>query len=184
MLFHKCCIIILIITLILLYIYCKKENFTSPQPTIKEEQKPIDVQVRDEISRVLEISKIRIYNLVIEGNINKNELMVDFDILDNNFNKVQNEISKDQAIKKTIKLINNDMFFIKINNKSIILRKFLNRDKQIQTNLEKHFNNEGLKDISKFVKNKYISVPNDESLTNFYTLGFDKNYNIIPKILK
>ena len=30
--------------------------------------------------------------------------------------------------------------------------------------------------------NKYISVPNDSSLTNFYKLGIDSNFNITPTI--
>ena len=53
-----------------------------------------------------------------------------------------------------------------------------------KTKIEKSrfFDNQGLKEISIYTKNKYISVPNDESLTKFYTLGFDKDYNLEPKL--
>ena len=45
------------------------------------------------------------------------------------------------------------------------------------------FNNEDLKEISKYAMDTYLSVPNDASLTNFYKLGFDENYNVTPKII-
>jgi len=185
MIFHKCCLVILIITLISLYIYSKKENFNSDNSTIKEEQKPISVQIRNEISRLLDISTSRIHNLIYEGDIKLNSLRIDFDILDNNLNQnIQNEISKDEAGKKAIKIMRNDKFIVRINDKSVILRPILQSRKQKEFDKTKFFNNEGLKEVVEYVNNKYITVPNDESLTNFYTLNIDKNYNIIPKILK
>ena len=125
-------IIILIILFLFIYIYVKKENFdgqiietqttptVTPQPTA---QKPISVQLRNEIGRVLEISPLRVNNLIYEGNIKLNTLNVDFDILDANINQnVLNEISKDIATKNAVNLVKNDNFFVKINNKTIILR--------------------------------------------------------------
>jgi hypothetical protein len=47
---------------------------------------------------------------------------------------------------------------------------------------DRYFNNSGLLDIAKYSKNKYIGVPNDASLTNFYTLEYDNNFNIKPVI--
>lgn len=190
MLLHKCCLVILIISLLSLYLYSKKENFdseipitTQPQPTIREAQKPTSVQLRTEISKLLEISPSRIYNLIYEGDINLNILRISFDILDNNLDQtIKNEISKDEAEKKAQSLIRNDTFIVRINNQSVILRPILKSNRQEEINKAKYFNNEGLKDIAKYVNNKYISVPNDESLTNFYTLGIDNNYNLIPKI--
>ena len=44
------------------------------------------------------------------------------------------------------------------------------------------FNNTELINIANYANNKYISVPNDVSLTNFYKLDFDSNYNIAPFI--
>jgi len=183
MLLHKCCLVILIITLISLYIYSKKENFNSDNSTIKEERKPISVQLRNEISRLLDISTSRIHNLIYEGDIKLNSLRIDFDILDNNLNQnIQNEISKDEAGKKAIKIMRNDKFIVRINDKSVILRPILQSRKQKEFDKTKFFNNEGLKEVVEYANNKYITVPNDESLTNFYTLNIDKNYNIIPKI--
>ena len=187
MIFHKCCLVILIITLISLYIYSKKENFDndSDNTSQSQEQLPISVQLRNEISRLLDISKSRIYNLIYEGDIKLNSLRIDFDILDNNFNEnIKNEISKYEAGKKAIYLIRNDKFIVRINDKSVILRPILQSRKQKEFDKTKFFNNEGLKEVVEYANNKYITVPNDESLTNFYTLNIDKNYNIIPKILK
>ena len=46
-----------------------------------------------------------------------------------------------------------------------------------------YFKNEGLKEIITYSNNKYITVPNDESITKFYTLEADKEYKLRP-ILK
>ena len=45
-----------------------------------------------------------------------------------------------------------------------------------------NFKNKDLLEISKYFINKYVSVPNDPALTNFYKLGVDENYNVMPKI--
>ena len=186
MLYHKFCIISLILLLIFMYIYVKQENFevtqtTTPITTVA--QQPIGVQLRNEIGRVLEISSSRINNLIYEGDINLNTLRIDFDILDNNLiANLNNEITKSEAENKAIGLIQTDTFIVRINNKSIILRVLLPQPTQTEDEKPKFFNNKGLKEISTYANNKYISVPNDESLTKFYTLGFDKNYNLIPKI--
>lgn len=44
------------------------------------------------------------------------------------------------------------------------------------------FQNKDLLEISKYAINKYVSVPNDPALTNFYKLEVDENYNVMPKI--
>jgi len=176
-----------------MYIYVKKENFDSnqpvttiplptptPTPTV---QQSIGVQLRNEIGRVLEISSSRINNLKYEGDISLNTLRIDFDILDNNLiANLNNEITKSEAEMKAISLMQSDTFIVRINNKSIILRILLPQSTQETGDKSRFFNNKGLKDISTYANNKYISVPNDESLTKFYTLGFDKNYNLIPKL--
>ena len=184
---HKFKIISLIIVLIILifiYIYVKKENFdnkvasitTSPNPLSKE---PISIQLRSEIGRVLGISPLRIYNVKWSGDINLNALNVDFDILDANVNqKVLHEISRIDASKLAMNLISQDNFSVKINNKTVIIR-YLRPTNTV--NVSK-FDNEGLKDIKKYANDRYISVPNDESLTKFYTLEHDNNYNLVPKI--
>ena len=44
------------------------------------------------------------------------------------------------------------------------------------------FDNVGLYTLSDYATSLYKSVPNDTSLTNFYKLGFDSNFNIVPKL--
>jgi hypothetical protein len=193
MLYHKCCIISLLLILIFLYFYVKKENFdtqetmttnSTPIPIPTTIQQPIGVQLRNEIGRVLDISPSRINNLKFEGDINLNTLRIDFDILDNNLiENLKNEITQNEAETKAINLMKTDTFIVRINNKSIILRVLLPQSNPtVEEDKTRFFNNKGLKEISTYANNKYISVPNDESLTKFYTLGFDKNYNLIPKI--
>ena len=150
---------------------------TTTSPALSNQ--PISVQLRSEIGRVLGISPLRISDLKYKGNINLNSLIVDFDILDANINqKVINEISKADAKKLAINLISQDNFFVKINNKSIIIR-FLKPEGSPGVSF---FDNEGLKELKKYATNKYVSVPNDESLTKFYTLGYDANYKLVPKL--
>ena len=48
------------------------------------------------------------------------------------------------------------------------------------TELAKYFNNTGLLDIAQYSQNKYTTLPDDKSLTRFYKLGIDNNYNIVP----
>ena len=185
---HIFCIISLILSLIFLYIYVIKENFDTQQnvstiPNTTVPQLSIGVQLRNEIGRVLEISSSRINNLIYEGNINVNTLSVDFNILDNNLNtNINNEITKSEAENKAINLFKKDKFFVRINNKSIILRIIPTLPNTSIIDKTKFFNNKGLKEISKYSINKDISVPNDESLTKFYTIGFDTNYKLVPKI--
>ena len=99
--------------------------------------------------------------------------------MDANINqKVLNEISKVDASKLAINLILQDKFFVKINNKSIILR-YIQPDGSPGLAF---YDNEGLKELEKYANDRYISVPNDDSLTKFYTFGHDANYNLVPKI--
>jgi len=191
MLLQKCCIGILLIIFIFLYIYIKKENFIIEQTTTinaqtinAQERQSIGTQLRNEISRLLEISPSRIHNLKYEDDIIKfNVIRVDFDILDNNLTEnLQNEITKNEAQIMALNLINNDNFIVRINNKSIIVKRLLPDRTSNEINKTNFFDNKGLHNIVNYTKNKYISVPNDKSLTHFYTLGFDTNYNIVPKI--
>ena len=176
MLLHKCCIICFLIIFLFLYIYIKKDTFY----TIIEryETRPINYQLKSEIGKLLGISPTRIINLKKEGDINLNVLMIDFDILDNNLiSNLKHEPSKDEALKIVKNLIINDSFIVKINNIRIRLRKLIPKEHNF-IDKEYYFDNEGLKKMNTYIENKYISVPNDKALTNFYTLGFDKNYNL------
>ena len=186
MLYHKFCIISLILLLLFLYIYVKKENFDSQNTTIPittNPQLPVSVQLTNEIAKVLEISPLRIYNLVYTGDIALNSLNVDFNISDTNLmQSLKNEKNTFEAEQQAQALVNNDSFFVKINNQSVILRRLVPTNNSAFLDKGKFFNNEGLKEINNYTKNKYNSSPNDESLTKFYTLEFDKNYNVVTKI--
>jgi hypothetical protein len=185
MLHHKFCIFSLILLLIFIYFYAKKENFdnttatTIPSVTLSN---TISFQLKNEIAKVLEISPSRIYNLNYEGDIKTNILLINFNILDGSV-KYKTEKSQSQAEKQARELVNNDTFYISINNQAIKLRKMttIKNDSAFFDN-SVYFSNEGLKDISKYSNNKYITAPNDESLTKFYTLEFDKDYKLTPKL--
>lgn len=47
---------------------------------------------------------------------------------------------------------------------------------------ESSFQNKDLLEISKYAIGKYVTLPNDPALTNFYKLEVDENYNVFPKI--
>jgi len=180
MLLEKCCIIVLIVLLVFLYLYSKKENFVNEQTN--QSTLPISTQLRNEIGTLLNISHSRINNLDYEGNLLMNTLRVHFDIHDNNLDEtLNNEPSKMEAQKIVDSLMLTDKFIVSINNRTVILRKTLPKTDTIKIDKSRFFNNQGLKEISRYANNKYISVPNDESLTKFYTLGFDKDYNLEPK---
>ena len=181
MLLEKCCITILILLLIFLYLYSKKENFENEQAT--QSTLPISTQLRNEIGTLLNISPSRISNLDYEGNLIMNTLRVHFDIHDNNLDEtLNNEPSKMEAKKIVDALMLTDKFIVSINNRTVILRKMIPKNEKTKIEKSRFFDNQGLKEISRYAKNKYISVPNDESLTKFYTLGFDKDYNLEPKL--
>jgi len=181
MLLEKCCITILILLLIFLYLYSKKENFENEQAT--QSTLPISTQLRNEIGTLLNISPSRISNLDYEGNLIMNTLRVHFDIHDNNLDEtLNNEPSKMEAKKIVDALMLTDKFIVSINNRTVILRKMIPKTEKTKIEKSRFFDNQGLKEISIYTKNKYISVPNDESLTKFYTLGFDKDYNLEPKL--
>ena len=176
MLYHKLCIFTLILLLIIIYFYIKKENFDNQTPNT------ISFQLKNEIAKVLNISPIRIYNLKYEGDIKTNILTVDFDILDGSV-KFKTEKTQKQAEKEALSLVTNDIFFVSINNQAIKLRKMVSLKKNSAFfDRSVFFKNEGLKEITKHANNKYISAPNDESLTKFYTLEFDKDYKLTPKL--
>ena len=77
-------------------------------------------------------------------------------------------------------LFNAGNFIIIINNQSILLNQI--QTTNTPTNTINYFDNKALITIANYATNKYISVPNNASLTNFYKLNIDNNYNIKPNI--
>jgi hypothetical protein len=177
-----------ILIFIYLYLYVKKEHFAAdntPLPTFAvprlESDVPISKQLTSEISRVLKLSERRITNLLFKGDVSSGILNVIFIILEPNPVEIVNKEkpAKDYAIIAT-NLFNSGNFKVYINGINITLKKLniKNENKKINN----FFDNTGLIDISKYSENKYNSVPNDESLTKFYKLDIDDNFNIKPKI--
>lgn len=191
--------IILFLILIYLYYYVKIESFddsdleteipTDPQLTlddviIPEKTVPtltMSSEIMLGISTTLGISQRRISNLLFSGDISTGTLSVSFTILEPNvieFSK--KEPSASDAAKMANNLFGSSSFIVNINSQNITLVKF--NDTSVNNIDDNVFDNTGLKDIANYANNKYISVPNDSSLTNFYKLDFDKYFNIIPTI--
>ena len=175
-------LICFILIFIYLYLYIKLEQFVvSPTLSIPTAQPdiPISTQLTSEIARVLNISKRRVTNVLFEGDVSSGVLQATFIILEPNSNELakQEKPSKDYAIMAAT-LFKNGQFKVFINGIPIKLNKL----KIAKDNINNFFDNTGLIDISKYTRDKYISVPNDDSLTKFYKLDIDKNFNITPKM--
>ena len=177
--FHKLCFICFLLIFVFLYLYVKVETFATTQSNTIQ---PISIQLTSEISRVLSISTRRIMKLTYTGDYTKGVLSVSFIILEPNLVEYGNsEMNANNAAKLTNDLINSNSFKVNINGMSVVLNK-INNTPYTATSIDTYFNNTGLNDIAKYASDKYVSVPNDASFTNFFTLGFDNNYNIIPKM--
>jgi len=178
--FQKICFVAFVLIFVCLYLYVKIEAFenpTTPQSTLPNVT--ISTQLASEISRVLGISVRRVINLIFSGDISSGSLMVAFIILEPNAGEsTKQEPNAADAAKLAHQLTTSGNFKVFINGLSIVLYKMPKPTK----NSNNFFDNTGLQDISTYSNNKYISAPNDESLTNFYKLGIDSNFNITPQI--
>uniref|UniRef100_A0A6C0F4G0 Uncharacterized protein n=1 Tax=viral metagenome TaxID=1070528 RepID=A0A6C0F4G0_9ZZZZ len=183
--------IILFLILLYLYYYVKIESFdssdtetTNAKTTIPQTTIPtltMSSQIMLGISTTLGISQRRISNLSYIGDVSTGTLSVSFTILEPNIIEFsKKEPNASDAAKMANNLFTDSLFVVNINDKNINLNK-INQSSvnNINNNV---FDNTGLKDIANYANNKYISVPNESSLTNFYKLDFDKNFNIIPTI--
>ena len=166
--FHKICFICFLLIFVFLYLYVKIDSFTTPNST----------QLTSEIARVLSISVRRITNLQYSGDTSSGAINVAFSILEPNpVESANNEKNASDVSQIEQQLFSTGNFKVFINGLSVVLYKIPipTTDNSI------YFNNKNLKEISKYVDLLYTSVPNDASLTNFYKLGFDSNFNITPK---
>jgi len=181
----------LILIFLILYCYVKVESFentTIPQTTQPvqilptQPQLPISLQLTTEIARLLNISPRRISNIIFDGDITSGKLLVSFFIQEPNFTEsLKREKNAADAGLIANNLLINDNFIVSIGGQVVKLAKLTNPT-PTATETSDFFNNKGLLDVAKYSNNKYISVPNDESLTNFYKLDVDDNFNLIPKI--
>jgi len=187
---HKLFLISFILIFLILYCYVKVESFvtTTPQTTQSvqavptQPQLPISSQLTTEIARLLTISPRRINNIFFDGDITSGKLLVSFFIQEPNFTEsLKREKNATDAGIIANNLLINENFIVSINSQIVKLGKLTNPT-PTSTETSDFFNNKGLLDIAKYSNNKYISAPNDESLTNFFKLDIDDNFNLIPKI--
>jgi hypothetical protein len=159
----------------------KVENFFSGMET------PILIseQITIQIAAKLGITARRIQNLVYVGNLEEQKIGVSFTILDPNIV----ELNKGEANALTIAanantLFQTNNFIIRVNDTNINLFKIKSNSNKSNdnTDLSAFYNNTSLLDIAKYANNKYVVAPTDETLTHFYNLEIDKNFNVIPVI--
>ena len=166
--------IILIIICLTLYLYVKSESFDNSTPT-NTSNIPIISQLTSTIANVIGISPRRIIDLIFTGDISKMQLNISFTILEANLTELSNnEKNADNATAFSDGLFAAENFIVKINNQSVLLNKT-----KTQT---KNQNSITSTNTANVFDNKYISIPNDSSLTNFYKLDIDNNYNVKPGI--
>ena len=173
--FNKICFICFILIFIFLYLYIKIESFAKPPPS-----PPISAQLYSEIARVLNVSPRRVNNLKYSGDISTGSLNVTFLIVEpNSIETKNNEPNSAETEKLVLQLITDNNFKVFINGLSISLYKMPTPT----INKSIFFDNKGIKKLNTYIDNVYVEVPNDVSLTNFYKLGFDSNFNIQPQIV-
>lgn len=177
-------ILILIIGLYLHIIINSKTNtntnerFGNGNDTIQ----PISIQLTTQIAVKLGISIRRIQNLSYSGDLSTQSLTTSFTILDPNIIENANgEPNAQTAASNANILFDRNNFIVKINNVNVKLNKSgQNTATRPTTDLSTYFNNTGLLEISDYAMQKNNQVPNDSSLTRFYNLTLDKNYNVKP----
>ena len=173
--------IILIILCLFLYLYVKIENFDNSIPTTTANI-AISSQLTTAIANMIGVSPRRISNLSYTGDISKHQLNVSFTILEANLTELSNnEMKEVDATNFSNGLFKSENFIININNQSILLNQ--NQTNNTSTTTANYFNNTSLIAIANYAKNKYISVPNNDSLTNFYKLDIDNNYKVNPNFI-
>lgn len=179
-------IITIIILLALVYLYLYRtlhESFYAPNDAIS-------TQLLAEIALTLGISVRRIQNLVYTGDLQSRTLAIGFTILDANVIEMANgEPNSLTVANNVMNLFNTNNFIVTINGIKIRLTRASNTSAESgSTNLPNqsldkyasYFNNKGLLDLSKHAKDRYTKVNTHDSLTKFFTLGIDNNYNIKP----
>jgi hypothetical protein len=182
MLQFKLLILVLAVLIIAIYLHIiikNKENFIGD---INDQ--PISIQLLGQIAAKLGVSVRRIQNLIYNGDVATQILSVSFTILDPNVIEVNNGEKNAQTVaNNAYSLFVNNNFIVKINNINVRLSKTNSNSNNSPTatlDNSVYFNNTGLLDISNYSQQKYIQVPNDPSMTHFYSLKMDSNFNLKP----
>ncbi len=182
MLEFKLLILGLAVLLISIYLYIiikNKEHFLGDIT-----DQPISIQLLGQIASKLGVSVRRIINLSYNGDVETQMLSVSFTILDPNVIEVNNGEKNAQTVASiTQNLFTNNNFIVKINNLNVKLSKIKSNSGNTPTatmDNSVYFNNTGLTDVSNYAQSKYALIPNDPSLTQFYSLQMDSNFNLKP----
>ena len=188
--FTRIILAILVLLITSLYYYIIITNQTRTQNNKKELfyniSRTVSEQLTKEIAVKLGISVRRIKNITYTGDMNQNRLNVSFTIIDPNIIEINNgEPNTLTAASNANELFYQNLFTVNINGNNIMLYKINQTSRDSNENissksLEKYFNNTGLLDISDYADQKYKIVSNDSSMTRFYKLELDSNYNIKP----
>ena len=175
---HKICLISFILIFVCLYLFVKIDSFAVSTP-----DKTIDRQLKTEIAKELSVSVRRISNLRYIGDPSSGLLNVSFTILEPNYTETSNDEADATTVNNSaIKLVTSGNFKVFINGILVILSKMPAPTVNNSIDNSMYFNNTNLKTVSNYADTLYNSVPNDASLTNFYKLGFDSNFNITPQL--
>lgn len=178
-------ILILGIILLLLFLYFhsilqkKADTFADITP------QPISIQLTDQISKILGVSSRRIQNLSFNGDISNQSLTVTFTILDPNIIEIsKKEPNAQTAAQNANDLFNRNEFVVKLtdNNKTLNVKllKIQSSSNSDSLDYKIFFDNTGLQQIIDYAKQTYSQTPDEASLTKYYHLDIDSNYNVQP----
>ncbi len=154
--------------------------------------KTISTLLQEQLALKLNISYRRLTNIKYTGNLDNKILNISFTILDTNLNEMTNgEQNTQTVVNNANNLFNTNNFIVNINGVNINLHKINNKNNtnnNVNDNVNDnngidksiYFNNSGLQDISTYANNKYISAPNDKTLTQFYELKYDTKFKLNP----
>jgi hypothetical protein len=159
-------------------------NYSLSEHFDNQSQQPISIQLLNQIASKLGVSVRRIQNLVFNGDLDSQLLYVSFTILDPNIIESQNgEPNSQTTATNAHNLFNKHNFIVQINGVNVKLNKINQTVPTMPNGIVDnsiYFNNHGILNIANYSQQKYKMVPTDSSLTNFFNLKIDGNYNINP----
>lgn len=158
-------------------------NLNVPSSTRNSTDIPISMQLIEQIASKLNISQRRIQNLEYDGDLAQRTLKVLFTIMEPNIIEQQNrEVDAKIVASSANNLFKINQFIVVINGSNIILQKLSTNTETVSLKQSNYFNNADLLEVAKYSTQKYQATPSDSSLTNFYKLTPDTNFNLQPTL--
>lgn len=188
-------LIIVITSIVLLYILCVSKNIIKKQEKFNDNQNdsgkitiPNDAatsySITSQIANLLSISSRRISNLAYSTEIINGQMSVYFTILEYNFlEKHTGEIDTNTAQQILQNLIAKNQFIMIINGTTVVVT-VVNDPNGLKNSVigssaytpnSRYFNNTKLLDIADYAHQVYDTIPKDESMTKYFTLGIDSD---------